>query len=324
MTIKKLKNNEYEMWNTFVDNSKQGSIFSKTWYLDALQVDYEILIIEEKSIIKAGIVLAKNEINTYANPMLDKYLGILFLNEEGNRQKVISKQYKYMEILAFELKQIKSFDYYFHPSFRNWIPLSWNGFTQQTRYTYRLNLSDTIESIESSFHTNTKRNIKNANKNSIIIKTNIKFDDFYEIIDKTFIRQGSKAPFNKEKIKQYIKVLEKRGNFISFGAFDINGKLLSVVGVAYDNNSAYLLFNGIDIVNQIRGANTFLVYESIKYFIGKSNFFDFEGSMIEGVEIFYRRFGGELTPYMKIWNDNFFNYAKTKAKKIYKKIRYGR
>jgi len=67
-----------------------------------------------------------------------------------------------------------------------------------------------------------------------------------------------------------------------------------------------------------------MLLESIKYFQGKCELYDFEGSMLPGVEQFYRRFGGELTPYYRIWNDNFFNYTKSKAKKIYKKLRYGR
>ncbi len=322
-SLKILEKENFSKWNIFVDNSPQGSIFSKTWYLDALEVDYKILVIEEKESIKAGVVLAKNEINTYSNPMLDKYLGVLFENGSGNRQKIVSKEYKYMNLLVDELKKIKSFDYYFHPSFINWIPFSWGGFTQQTRYTYRLDLSNSIEDIKRNFHTNTKRNIKNAKKHNIEIRENIKFNDFYNIINKTFIRQGSKAPFKKEKIKRYIENLEKRGNFLSFGAY-INNRLISVSGVTFDNKTAYLLFNGIDIDNQIRGANTFLVYKTVEYFKDRCEIYDFEGSMLFGVEEFYRKFGGELTPYMRIWNDNFFNYAKTKAKKIYKKIRYGK
>jgi len=325
MHLKKIQKNNYNDWNTFVDNSKQGSIFSKTWYLDALQVDYEILIIEEKSMIKAGIVLAKNEINTYANPMLDKYLGILFIEEQGNQQKIISRQYKYMEILAKELKNINSFDYYFHPSFTNWIPLSWNGFTQQNRYTYRISNRDkSIEEIHSNFHGNIKNDIKNAKKEQVTIKQDIPFEELWSLVNKTFIRQGSKSPFNQEKLKYFTHKLKENDTFISFGAYNNEGTCIAVCALVHEEKSSYLLLNGIDIENQVRGANTYMLHESIKYFHPKCEYYDFEGSMLLGVEQFYRRFGGELTPYMKIWNDNFFNYAKTKAKKIYKKIRYGR
>jgi hypothetical protein len=319
-----LKVEDNDNWNNFVDNSKQGSIFSKTWYLDALQAPYEILAIEEKGKIIAGIVLAKNEINTYANPMLDKYLGVLFASKEGNVQKNVSKEYKQMEQLISKLKEIQSFDYYFHPSFQNWIPFSWGGFTQQTRYTYRINNQKSLDEIHASFHGNLKNDIKNAQKEQVTIKQNISFDELWEQVNKTFIRQGSKSPFKKEKLQYFISELKKREVFVSFGAYNSSGECIAVCGLVHEEKSSYLLLNGIDIEKQVRGANAYMIHESIKHFHSQCNYYDFEGSMLPGVEQFYRRFGGELTPYMRIWNDNFFNYAKSKAKKIYKKIRYGR
>ena len=324
LSIKKITKSKHKLWNTFVDNSPQGSIFAKSWYLDALQVEYDVMIVEDKGEIKAGIVLAKNEIHTYANPMLDKYLGILFIQDSGNRQKVLSKEYKYMELLAKEIKKIKSFDYYFHPNFKNWIPLSWAGFTQQTRYTYRIDNKNKLDKIFSSFHGNLKNDIKNAQKNNITIKQNISFEILWDLVSKTFLRQGSKAPFKKDKLRYFIDTLKDREQFVTFGAFNEADECIGVVGIAFEEKSSYLLLNGIDIEKQIRGANALMIWNAIEYFHNKCNYFDFEGSMLPGVEPFYRRFGGELTPYYRIWNDNFFNYAKTKAKKIYKKMRYGR
>lgn len=242
MEFKYLKKDDYKLWNEFVDKSTQGSIFSKSWYLDALQVEYKIAVIKDKNIIKAGIVLAKNEIKTYANPMLDKYLGIIFIKEEGNRQKIVAKEYKYMDILAQELKKIKSFDYYFHPQFINWIPLSWNGFTQQTRYTYIINnREDTLDEIYNNFHLNTKRNIKNAKKERVVIKKNIPFEDLWDLVNKTFLRQGSKAPFNREKLENYTKKI--KNNFTSYGAYNSNDECIAVCGLLHDKKSSYLLLN---------------------------------------------------------------------------------
>jgi len=325
MKVNNLNMSEYYLWDKFVQESSQGSIFSYSWYLDALQVDYKILVIIEKEIIKAGIVLAKNEINTYSNPMLDKYLGVLFCKETGNQYKITSKQYKYMDVILSELKKIKSFDYYFHPNFKNWIPFHWNGFTQQTRYTYRIsNNTKSIDEIHNSFHSNLKNDIKYAASKNITINQDIPLEIFYNVINKTFIRQGSKSPFNKKKIDSFISALKVQNRFKSFGAYNSNGICIAVCGLVYDKKSSYLILNGINIDSHIRGANTLMLFESIKYFHDKCDFFDFEGSMLPGVEQFYRRFGGELTPYMKIWNDNFFNYFKAKAKAMYKKFRYGR
>ena len=144
MNLKVLNKKQYNIWNKFVENSPQGSIFSYSWYLDALQCNYKILVVLESDEILAGIVLPKNEINTYSNPMLDKYLGVLYKNYDKLSHRVIEKQYKIAEQISNHLKKYKSFDYYFHPEFKNWIPFYWNGFCQQTRYTYRINLNKLV------------------------------------------------------------------------------------------------------------------------------------------------------------------------------------
>ncbi|NEW60221.1 GNAT family N-acetyltransferase, partial [Sulfurovum sp. bin170] len=203
--------------------------------------------------------------------------------------------------------------------------LSWQGFTQQTRYTYRIaNRDIDIENIYSKFHGNMKNDIKNAIREGVEIREETPFELLWDLVNKTFIRQGSKSPFNRERLEHFILKLKERGTFVSFGAYDSSGRCIAVCGLVYEERSSYLILNGIDIENQVRGANGYMLQESINYFHKRCDYYDFEGSMLFGVEQFYRRFGGELTPYMRIWNDNLFNYVKTKAKKIYKKVRYGR
>ncbi len=317
---------ELILWNEFVDNSPQGSIFSKSWYLEALHVNFKILVVLKNDRIIAGIILAKNQLNTWSNPLLDKYLGVLFKEKQlGVSQKVLSEQFKALDILVSELTKYKSFDYYFHPNFQNWAAFYWKGFTQQTRYTYRVDLSISIDNIKKSFHGNLRNDLKNALNNEIVIKQNVDFNSFYDIINKTFLRQGSKSPYSQQWLKQFIDEIKEKRCFVSFGAYNKLGELISVCGLVFDNKSAYFILNGIDIEKQVRGANALMIVDAIKHSQNKEiNYFDFEGSMLPGVEQFYRRFGGELVPYYRIWKDNFFNYAKSAAKKMYKKYRYGR
>ncbi len=324
MELRYLKKSDFEKWNEFIEDSPQGSLFAKTWYLDALDVTYDILTVQKNNKIVAGIVLAKNELKTYANPMLDKYLGILFEKGSSNKHKRESSEYKAMELIAKECQKIKSFDYYFHPNFTNWIPLSWYGFSQKTRYTYRINNKNSLEAIYNNFHYGiVKNNIKKGQKSGVEIREDIEFEILWDLVNKTFLRQGGKAPFSKERLYHYVETLKKRGVFKSFGAC-FKGECVAAAGIVFEKKSAYFLLNGIDIKNMPRGANTYMIYEAIKYFHKKCEYFDFEGSMLPGVEPLYRKFGGERTPYYQIYNDTFFNFFKLKAKQFYKKLRYGR
>ena len=48
------------------------------------------------------------------------------------------------------------------------------------------------------------------------------------------------------------------------------------------------------------GAQGLVLWEAIKRSMGNSRIFDFEGSMLEGVESFFRTFGGRPIPYLFI------------------------
>jgi len=76
MEFQILKSEDHENWDVFVDMSPQGSLFAKTYYLDAIGLPYKIGVLKKNDTIKAGIVLAKNELHLFANPLFAKYLGI--------------------------------------------------------------------------------------------------------------------------------------------------------------------------------------------------------------------------------------------------------
>ena len=109
-----------------------------------------------------------------------------------------------------------------------------------------------------------------------------------------------------------------------FGTRSANNHVVAVSGIVYDPRCSYLIFNGIDYEENSRGANELLLYKTIAFAQTVSEVFDFEGSMIHNIESFYRKFGAELTPFMRITRDNLINYAKTKFLSYYKKIKYGK
>ena len=109
-----------------------------------------------------------------------------------------------------------------------------------------------------------------------------------------------------------------------FAALRADGKYVAVSAIVYDRHSSYLIVNGIDINNQIRGSNALLLDFAIEYFTDKVKNFDFEGSMHKDIEAFYRKFGGKINEYMRVYKPNFINALFTFAKSVYKKLRYGR
>jgi len=315
---------ELAAWDRFVDHSAQGSVFAKTFYLDAVGQPYKIVALTDRSRLHAGIVLGRDSLCTCSNPLFAKYLGILFRPAEGSYANRLTKEKAFVDQLMPFISSCSTFSYTFHPNFTNWLPFYWHGYRQQTCYTYRITDMADVSVIESSMQSRARNDINRAINQGIRIDGSIEFDEFHEVNGKSYQRQGWKPPYTRRFLEQFCSALRERNCLDCFGARDRNGKLHAVCGVVYDTQTCYLILNGIDHRMPGCGANTLLLFEAIKHASKRARIFDFEGSMLAGIEKFYRSFGGTLTPYFDIWRPNLLTLFRRLAVRLYKKVAYGK
>ena len=82
-------------------------------------------------------------------------------------------------------------------------------------------------------------------------------------------------------------------------AVSSNNDPLAASFLVWDNSSTYYIISGYNESRKLGGSNL-LMWESILYGSKKAPVFDFEGSMNQGIESFFRSFGGQQTPYFEI------------------------
>ena len=85
-----------------------------------------------------------------------------------------------------------------------------------------------------------------------------------------------------------------------FFAQDKNGNIHAAIYVVLDSNCAYYLLGGGDPALRSSGAHSLLVWEAIRYASQFVDQFDFEGSMVQSIERFFRSFGAKQVPYFHI------------------------
>jgi hypothetical protein len=73
-----------------------------------------------------------------------------------------------------------------------------------------------------------------------------------------------------------------------------------VLYVVWDPNAAFHLLSGGDPELRTSGAGSLLMWEAIMRARAVTDVFDFEGSMLEPVERFFRAFGARQTPYIHV------------------------
>jgi len=220
------------------------------------------------------------------------------------------KNQKYTNKLSFEkdiftqiIEQLPKVDYFTHsfdPSITNWLPFYWKGYRQTTKYTYRIDDLTNIDTIKSSFRSNIKTDIKKAVKQNVKVVTTEKVKDFYKVSQKTFRRQNLDIKYTFESLKKIYEECSKRDQAKIFLAKDENENVHAGAFLVWDDNCAYYLKGGGDPEFRNSGATSLLIWEMIQFSSNVTKKFDFEGSMIEPIERFFRSFGATQTPYFLI------------------------
>jgi hypothetical protein len=293
-------------YDSFVENSPQGSLFSKSWWLDMWMDDWRCAIINnsagEIQCAMAVPVLCNRigELNVL-NPPLTRYLGVMFRASSGRAIKVYSEQTKFTEKLVEDFDKYSFYSIFFHYRYDYWIPLRERGFSQETFYTYILNTQISYEEIFSGYRENVRREIRKAEKTNDIKRIGI--EEFAPIYFDTFKCQGIPPPISKEKLFEIDPLIDKNTGRYIFGAYK-DGVLTAAIYVVEDKAEIRYLMGGKNQKYRSTGAPSLLIDHAIKMAKQKNKKFNFEGSMKIEIARFFRSFGGELTPYYRLSKDN--------------------
>ena len=297
-----LEQDEYNIWDTFAAKSTQGTIFHKSYWLEASGKEFKIYGYFKGEELIAGVPVvvgdSKLGIKRSLHPPLTPYLGVIFRESQAKYVKRISDEKEISRNIAARIKEDFGFIYFnFAPSFTDLQPFIWEGFSSGVRYTYLLELSD-LSDIWNNMDGKKRNHIKRAEKDGIHLESEGDFGQMFALVEKTFERQKKKPSFRPFAYK-YNKVLSQKGQCASFVARNKAEEAIASVYIVWDEKRSYQLLAGYDPIKVHSGASALTIWEAIKFTKEelRLNQYDFEGSMLPPVEQFFRKFGGKLTPY---------------------------
>jgi len=293
-------------YRDFCAEEESMTIFSQPWWLDTVagKDNWDVVVVEKKGQIRATMpfVIKKTFFMTMlAMPPLTQTLGPWFRKSSAKYSKRLALHKKLIGELIAKLPPFDHFMQNFHYSQTNWLPLYWLGFRQTTRYTYILpDLRDETK-LWSGLRENIRTDIRKAsNRLQLRICNDKTISDFYRLNRLVFERRGIPTPYTEDFIVRLDEACIRHNARRIFIAEDEQGKLHAGVYVIWDRNSAYYLMGGSDPDLRNSGANSLCMWEAIKFAATVTGQFDFEGSMIEPVERYFRAFGAIQTPYFSI------------------------
>lgn len=132
--------------------------------------------------------------------------------------------------------------------------------------------------------------------------------EYYDVCRGTYERQNIPIPYSYPLFKNLYTESIARNQGKIFVARDMNGEILAVSFLIWDATTMYDLIPAINYKANRQDLRTILLYKGIMEAKKRDIIFDCEGSMIKGINNFYRRFGGVQMPYYQIYKSMSLKY----------------
>jgi hypothetical protein len=296
-------------WDAFVDSSPQGSIYCKSWWLQAVAPDtWQILMVTKGGSILAGLPLVLAHVRGETEvrmPQLTQTLGPLFTQLRGEKYAArLTAEIELTRRLIDAIPACRRMSLRTPYTFTNWLPFYWAGWSQTTRYTYVLeNLTD-LEQVWEGMESNTRGKIRKAEKAGIRISEIDDVDAFLAVSRMTFERQGMRLPYSMDLVLRLDAACRAHDARRIYLAKDAEDRIHSALYVVFDASGMINLMQGGDPELRSSGANLLAMWHSIQFASTVTRRYDFEGSMLPNVEPVFRGFGAIQRPYFSLSKDN--------------------
>ena len=178
------------------------------------------------------------------------------------------------------------------------LPFFWGDYKVIPNYTYRIDLSLSIEEITKNMSSERRKNISKAGKDGLTVRPTTDMGVTRDLVVGTFRRQKK---FVDEASLDAI-LFQYANSFNSFAFTTFRGEHpIATCFIVHDHHTAYYLLGGYRADEKHHGAGASAMFEAIKRSkdIGLK-IFDFEGSVIPAIERYFRGFGGDITPYFTV------------------------
>lgn len=286
---------------------QDAPVFHQPWWLEACCAgQWNALTIADGELLRAYFIYAfrKTWLGYYLfMPPLTPYLGPWLLLSANSMRERQHKEMLLLQQLADALPPFAGFESRWLPAYQNWLPFYWKNFQQRLRYTHLLDLTAGQEQLREGFSEKVRREINRAEK-TYRIEAAGRADELYELAAHTLNRKRAALHFSAGYLKHVHTCCMEHKAGIIWQAISEQGRVDAAIFVVWDRNTAYYVLGGRKPEAGNSGAMSLLFWHAWKHLPDSVRWFDFEGSMLQGVEGYFRSFGATRVPYLSLRKTN--------------------
>jgi len=282
-------------WDSFIYDSPQGNIYHTHMYLSNLLPNWQSIIVRDDNLILAALPLkfhSKWGLQYAMQPFFAQYIGIVFRKISDNMYKELEHIKKVIQIIHRAIPgDIKFLNYNFAPEFHYELPLKWLGWKQRTLYTYWVDIKSGYDEFIQNAASHVRRELKKVDQHNFQIVVD---NDPETVVS---ILKESKPEVVRNIPEHYFNALCKNsrhfyesGRSVCFIAKDKGKPIAGIIYFFYKRKMIYYQGSALpDYKNS--GVMSKIIAESVRLRGQGYDYLDFDGSMIESIERFFRGFG---------------------------------
>lgn len=280
--IRRLKYNEidFDKYSKCLENSAQKNWYARKEVLDQLSGNWHILVYNDYEAVMPVPLKRKFALNLVVMPLFCQQLGVFSSKDDFK----INDQF-----LNFLKNRYNIFSYSFN---------HYNSFSQDLdkKKNYTIQISDYILLRRKKYFKGRKSTAKCAQH---LIYKEIDFsEESFSFMQKNF--KGLSKDGDVEKYRKYLNFLYTNNSLKLSGAY-LDEKLINIAVLIDEKDQLSLLGLINDEEYKDENGPSFLIDKILSLYIDEKKF-NFMGSNIRGIEIFFKSFGAELQEYPTLEN----------------------
>lgn len=280
-------------------------LFYKPWWLTAVAGDdWDIRITENKGSVSGIMAFCTKKQFVFDKifvPQLTPYSGpFLFYPDGLNEYEKRSFEKKTIADLLAQIPAMDDVRMKIHWQQDNALPYLWHGFSQTSHYTYVLEEIKNHDKLYDNLKDSLKRQIHKAEK-LVTIEETTSYEAIAALFQKSLNKKEAGLEIPDSMLKRIDEEISSHNAGKKWIAKNQKGETIAGIYVVWDEQTAYYLYGGFEESEAQTGAMSLLFWKAILEVSSFTERFDFEGSRIEGVERFFRSFGGKLKPCHFFW-----------------------
>jgi hypothetical protein len=286
--------------------SEHVPIFHQPFWLDIVaENNWDVALVKKEGLVASmPYVMNRSARGTRITmPPLTQFLGpYIFMEESSNYYQKLSSDHQILDELISQFPKFFYFEQRWNYHFKNWLPLYWKGFQQTTKYTYVLNSISEPDKIWKAMKATARNEIKKAEQ-ELSIHTDQDAAGMYQFIKSGLKRKEITIPYSENLLKSLYDQCANRNCGKLYWAWNAQNQPVAGILVVWDKSTCYYLLGSSAETGNNYGLRL-LIWTAIQEAGKIVSTFDFEGSMVKGVEHFFRTFGAEQKGYFEITKIN--------------------